>query len=162
MAEQMAKLKCYQNWIVLGLKYAIRKAVTWLKLYEGTKTNQPNKNKTKKKQTINKTPTDFLSRPKEAAWKYTNLDLKAPAEQTHLAYLFIGQSADGIKNKLSKMGEMHDIGKLLNTAWKIYQNKDSIDRNRSQQNRRGDQGKSSNVLKRSTPPLDKGYPQYLN
>lgn len=77
--------------------------------------------------------------------------------------LFVyGLSADGIKNKLSKMGEMHDISKLLNTAWKIYQNRDSTDRNRCQQNRRGDQGKSSNVLKRSTPPLDKGYPQYLN
>lgn len=83
-----------------------------------------------------------MNRLKEAARKYTNLDLKAPAEQTHLIYLFIGQSADDKKKKLSKMVEMHDLGKLLNTAWKVYQNRDSTDRERHQQNKGGDQRKS--------------------
>lgn len=53
------------------------------------------------------------------------------------------------------MVEMYDIGKLLNTAWKVYHNRDSKDGDRCQQNKRGDRRKSSNGLKRSTPLLDK-------
>ncbi|KFO61793.1 hypothetical protein N302_12096, partial [Corvus brachyrhynchos] len=32
--EEMQKLKRYQKWVVVGLKYAVPKAVNWARLYE--------------------------------------------------------------------------------------------------------------------------------
>lgn len=54
------------------------------------------------------------------------------------------------RKKLQKKDETHDIGKLLDIAWKVYQNRDSIHGDRCQQFRRGDHKKSSNGLKKST------------
>ncbi|KFO55768.1 hypothetical protein N302_01143, partial [Corvus brachyrhynchos] len=48
VAEQRAKLKRYQDWIVFGLKHTIPKAVNWSKLYEVRQDRKEN-------------PTDFLN-----------------------------------------------------------------------------------------------------
>ncbi|KFO52444.1 hypothetical protein N302_06586, partial [Corvus brachyrhynchos] len=108
--EQMEKLKRYQKWVIVGLKCAVPKAVNWARLYEI-------------KQNPNETPTEFLNRLKEAAQKYTPLDPDSPEQQIHLAYLFIGQSANDIKKKLQKIDGPPDISKLLTVAWKVYQNR---------------------------------------
>ncbi|KAL2294563.1 hypothetical protein Nmel_008300, partial [Mimus melanotis] len=46
--EQMVRLKCYQNWVVFGIRHAIPKAVNWSKLC-------------KVRQDGNETPMDFLN-----------------------------------------------------------------------------------------------------
>lgn len=139
MAGQMAKLKRYLNWIVFGLNFAIPKAVNWSKLQEV-------------RQDRNENPTDFLNGIKEAARKYTNLDLEAPAEQNSLAYLFICLSARDIRKKLQKMDGIQDICELLNAAWEVYENRDSRDRDRHQHKKRGHQRTLSGPPRRGSPP----------
>lgn len=137
----MEKLKRYQKWVVVGLKCAIPKAVNWARLYEI-------------KQNPNETPTEFLNRLKEAAQKYTTLDPDSPEQQIHLAYLFIDQSANNIKKKLQKIDGPPDISKLLNVAWKVYQNRDSADKDKHHKphhKKKYDKRKSSDTSKRSPP-----------
>uniref|UniRef100_A0A8U7N7Y5 Core shell protein Gag P30 domain-containing protein n=1 Tax=Corvus moneduloides TaxID=1196302 RepID=A0A8U7N7Y5_CORMO len=139
--EQMEKLKQYQKWVVVGLKCAVPKAVNWARLYEI-------------KQNPNETPTEFLNRLKEAAQKYTTLDPASPEQQIHLAYLFIGQSANDIKKKLQKIDGPPDISKLLTVAWKVYQNRDLVDKekcNKPHYKKKYDKEKSSDTSKMGPP-----------
>uniref|UniRef100_A0A8C5TDA2 Core shell protein Gag P30 domain-containing protein n=1 Tax=Malurus cyaneus samueli TaxID=2593467 RepID=A0A8C5TDA2_9PASS len=100
---------------------------------------------------VNESPTDFLNRLKEAARKYTNLDLESPAQQSHLAFLFIGQSAKDIRRKLQKMDGTYDMSALLNAAWKVYQNRDSTDtQDKNHHKKKQDKGKSSNPPKKGS------------
>lgn len=63
---------------------------------------------------------------KEAARKYTTLDIELEEGKGQLATLFIGQSSDDIQRKLQKLqgAEARDIGKMLDIAWVIYRNRD--------------------------------------
>lgn len=89
------------------MKNAIPKATNWSRLY-------------KINQNENESPTDFLKRLKEAARKYTTLDLESAERTAHLVYLFIGQSTDDIRIKLQKGEQREDRSKLLDIAWKVY------------------------------------------
>ncbi|KFO60129.1 hypothetical protein N302_10000, partial [Corvus brachyrhynchos] len=113
VTEQMERLKQYQNWVVFRMRNAIPKAVNLSILYECNDI----------KQNEDETPTDFLNRLKEAAQKYTTLDLESVEGKAHLVYLFIGQSADDIRIKLQKEEQREDQGKFLDMAWKVYRNR---------------------------------------
>ncbi|KAF4804352.1 hypothetical protein TURU_008617 [Turdus rufiventris] len=93
VTEQMEQLKRYQNWVVYAMRNAIPKAINWSRLY-------------KIKQNENESPTDFLKRLKDAAQKYTTLDLES------------GQCTDDIRIKLQKAEQREDLSKLLDIAWK--------------------------------------------
>lgn len=103
VTEQMERLKRYQNWVVYGMRNAIPKAINWSRLYNI-------------KQNGNESPTDVLNRLKEAAQKYTTMDLKSAEGKARLVYLFIGQSTDDIRIKLQKAEQREDLGKLLDMA----------------------------------------------
>ena len=77
------------------------------------------------KQNRRESPTQFLSRLKEAARKYTNLDPESEEGKGQLAPLFIGQSSDDIKRKLQKLqgADSQDWGKLLEVAWVVYRSR---------------------------------------
>lgn len=86
-----------------------------------------------------------------------------------MIYLFIGQSSDNIRKKLQKIGEKEDIGKLLDMAWMVYQNKEPKDSNtedrndchncngcKCQHSKKVSQEKASKVPRKGTSlPLDK-------
>lgn len=84
---QRRLLDQYQKWVLFRIRTAMPKAINMSKLYEI-------------KQNRRESPTQFLSRLKEAAKKYTNLDPESEEGKAQLAPLFIGQSSDDIKRKL--------------------------------------------------------------
>lgn len=136
---QIQRLKWYQNLIVYGLKHGVPKALDWSKLY-------------KVKEDFNVSPTDFLNRLREAATKYTNVDLESTEGKTHLVYLFVGQATNDRRRKLQKLEGAQDISKLLEVAWKVYQDRDPSDKGKPCPSKKGNQEKSS---KKASPPMDK-------
>ncbi|KFR16511.1 hypothetical protein N306_03735, partial [Opisthocomus hoazin] len=103
----------YQRWILFGVKHAMPKAINWSKIYEV-------------RQELNESLSAFMERLKETARKYTNLDPEKPEEATQLASIFMGQSAPDIRKKLQKLEgpESRDLGKMLEIAWTVYNNRE--------------------------------------
>ncbi|KFP94423.1 hypothetical protein N329_11693, partial [Haliaeetus albicilla] len=110
---QRRLLDQYQKWVLFGIRTAMPEVINMSKLYEI-------------KQDREESPTEFLSRLKDAARKYTNLDPESEEGKAQLAPLFIGQSSADIRRKLPKLqgADSRDWGKLLEAAWVIYRNRD--------------------------------------
>ncbi|KAL2311712.1 hypothetical protein Nmel_003450, partial [Mimus melanotis] len=86
----MIRLKKFQEWIQIGVQNAIPKTINWSKLYEI-------------RQERKESPTAFLERLKEAARKYTDLQIDTEQAKVQLALIFLGQSQDNIRKKLQKL-----------------------------------------------------------
>nr|XP_032600643.1 uncharacterized protein LOC116806932 [Taeniopygia guttata] len=119
----MQKLKKYQEWVQMGVQNAVPKTINWSKLYEI-------------RQEKKESPTVFLERLKEAARKYTDLQTDTPQAKIQLALIFQGQSQDDIRRKLQKQEgeELRNLDKLLEVAWKVYNNREKEISKRQQQN----------------------------
>uniref|UniRef100_A0A8C3QQW0 Core shell protein Gag P30 domain-containing protein n=1 Tax=Cyanoderma ruficeps TaxID=181631 RepID=A0A8C3QQW0_9PASS len=104
----MLRLKKYQEWICIGVQTAIPRSVNWSKLYEI-------------RQEKKESPSAFLERLKETARKYTDLQIDSEQARVQLAFIFIGQSQEDIRKKLQKLegGELRNLDKLLEVAWKV-------------------------------------------
>uniref|UniRef100_A0A8C3R570 Core shell protein Gag P30 domain-containing protein n=1 Tax=Cyanoderma ruficeps TaxID=181631 RepID=A0A8C3R570_9PASS len=109
----MLRLKKYQEWICIGVQTAIPRSVNWSKLYEI-------------RQEKKESPSAFLERLKETARKYTDLQIDSEQARVQLAFIFIGQSQEDIRKKLQKLEgeELRNLDKLLEVAWKVYNNRD--------------------------------------
>ncbi|XP_063253346.1 uncharacterized protein LOC134550534 [Prinia subflava] len=109
----MLRLKRYQEWISVGVQQAIPKSMNWSKLYEI-------------RQEKKESPTAFLERLKEAARRYTDLQVDSEQGRTQLAFIFLGQAQEDIRKKLQKLEgeELRNLDKLLEVAWKVYNNRD--------------------------------------
>lgn len=89
------------------MKNAIPKSVNWSKLYEI-------------KQDRKESPTNFLNRLKENMQKHTTMNPESNEGRGQLIYLFLGQSADDIRQKLQKLQGARDTEKMLEVAWQVY------------------------------------------
>ncbi|RLV89263.1 hypothetical protein DV515_00014981 [Chloebia gouldiae] len=119
----MRRLKKYQEWVQIGVQNAVPKTINWSKLYEI-------------RQEKKESPTVFLERLKEAAKKYTDLQIDTPQAKVQLNLIFLGQSQDDIRRKLQKLEgeELRNLDKLLEVAWKLYSNREKEISKRQQQN----------------------------
>uniref|UniRef100_A0A8C5TS32 Core shell protein Gag P30 domain-containing protein n=1 Tax=Malurus cyaneus samueli TaxID=2593467 RepID=A0A8C5TS32_9PASS len=108
------RLNRYQQWILYGIQNAIPKAINMSKLFEI-------------KQDHKETPTEFLSHLKERAQKYTNTDPETEKGKTQSAPIFLGQFSDDIRRKPQQVQgqDQYDLGKLLNVAGGVYQNREN-------------------------------------
>ncbi|RMC21756.1 hypothetical protein DUI87_02625 [Hirundo rustica rustica] len=106
-------LKGYQELLIEGVRTGIPKTVNWSKLYSV-------------KQEKNESPSAFLERLKETARRYINLEVEGEAGRLQLALIFMGQSQEDIRKKLQKLeGEdTRNLEKLLEVAWKVYNNRE--------------------------------------
>ncbi|TRZ07601.1 hypothetical protein HGM15179_019505 [Zosterops borbonicus] len=86
----MIRLKKYLEWTQIGVQNAIPKTMNWSKLHEI-------------RQERKKSPTAFLERLKEAARKYTDLQIDTEQAKVQLALIFLGQSQYDIRKKLQKL-----------------------------------------------------------
>ncbi|KAK4811226.1 LOW QUALITY PROTEIN: hypothetical protein QYF61_022123 [Mycteria americana] len=118
----------YQRWIYLV--HAMPKAIHWSKLYEI-------------KQEPNESPSVFIERLKVTARKYTNLDPEKPEEAVQLAGVFMGQSAPDIRRKLQKLEglDSRDLGKKLEVAWTVFNNREKEKESRQAQRENLREGK---------------------
>ncbi|TRZ14577.1 hypothetical protein HGM15179_012533 [Zosterops borbonicus] len=107
------RLKRCQEWISTDVQQAIPKSLNWSKLYEI-------------QQEKKESPTAFLERLKEAARKYTDLQIDSEQARVQLTFIFLGQSQEDIRKKLQKLEgeELRSLDKLLEVAWKVYNNQD--------------------------------------
>lgn len=111
------------------------KTINWSKLYNV-------------RQEKTESPSAFLERLKETAEKYTDLDIETEQAKAWLALIFLGQSQEDIRKKLQKLegGDLRNIDRLLEIAWKVYNNREKESTRRQQQNllaviqSRGNQG----------------------
>ncbi|KAK4821607.1 hypothetical protein QYF61_025184 [Mycteria americana] len=103
----------YQKWILFGVRHAMPKAINLSKIYEV-------------RQELNESPSAFMERLKVTARKYTNLDPEKPESAIQLASICMGQSAPDIRKKLQKLEgpESRDLGKMLEIAWTVYNNRE--------------------------------------
>ncbi|KFZ55216.1 hypothetical protein N338_08355, partial [Podiceps cristatus] len=103
----------YQRWILFGVRHAMPKAINWSKIYEV-------------RQESEESPSAFMERPKMTARKYTNLDPEKTEAAIQLASIFTGQSAPDIRKKIQKSEgpESRDLGKMLEVAWSVYNNRE--------------------------------------
>ncbi|RMC11006.1 hypothetical protein DUI87_12198 [Hirundo rustica rustica] len=103
----MIRLKKYQEQIQIGVQNAMPKTMNWSKLYEI-------------RQEGKEYPTVFLERLKEAARKHTDPQTDTEQAKVQLALIFLGQSQDDIRKKITETGrgELKNLDKLLEVAWK--------------------------------------------
>ncbi|OWK56934.1 Gag polyprotein [Lonchura striata] len=123
VSGHVQRLKKYQEWVQIGVQHAVPKTINWSKLYEI-------------RQEKKESPTVFLERLKEAVRKYTDLQIDAPQAKVQIALIFLGQSQDDIRRKLQKLEgeELRNLDKLLEVAWKVYNNREKEISKRQQQN----------------------------
>ncbi|XP_065525208.1 uncharacterized protein LOC136009050 [Lathamus discolor] len=121
--EGMRNLRRYQDWVVFGVQHAMPKTINWSKLYNV-------------RQEKAESPSAFLERLKETAKKYTDLDVETEQAKAQLALIFLGQSQDDIRKKLQKLegADLRDLDRLLEVAWKVYNNREKESSRRQQQN----------------------------
>ncbi|XP_061205549.1 uncharacterized protein LOC133210300 [Neopsephotus bourkii] len=119
----MRNLRRYQDWVVIGVQKAIPKTINWSKLYSV-------------RQEKTESPSVFLERLKETAKKYTDLDVESEQAKAQLALIFLGQSQEDIRKKLQKLegADLRDLDRLLEVAWKVYNNREKESSRRQQQN----------------------------
>ncbi|TRZ06752.1 hypothetical protein HGM15179_020358 [Zosterops borbonicus] len=62
----------------------------------------------------------------DASRKYTDLQIDSEQARVQFAFIFLGQSQEDIRKKLQKLeGEKSkSLDKLLEVAWKVYNNRD--------------------------------------
>ncbi|XP_053908772.1 uncharacterized protein LOC128850007 [Cuculus canorus] len=120
-ARGMGNLRRYQEWIVVGVQNAMPKPINWSKVYNV-------------RQEKTESPSAFLERLKEVARKYTDLDAETEQAKVQLALIFLGQSQDDIRKKLQKRegAELRDPNGLLETAWKVYNDRERESSQRQQ------------------------------
>ncbi|XP_065517017.1 uncharacterized protein LOC136004457 [Lathamus discolor] len=121
--EGMRNLRRYQNWVVFGVQHAMPKTINWSKLYSV-------------RQEKAESPSAFIERLKETAKKYTDLDVETEQAKAQLALIFLGQSQDDIRKKLQKLegAELRDLDRLLEVAWKVYNNREKENSRKQHQN----------------------------
>lgn len=100
--EHMARLKQYRSLVVYGLKHGLPKIINWSKTY-------------KVRQNYDESPTDFLSRLRETAIKYTDLDPESADGKVYLVLLFMAEATNDIR-KLQKIEGVRNIDKLVEVA----------------------------------------------
>ncbi|XP_030334306.1 uncharacterized protein LOC115604891 [Strigops habroptila] len=115
----LREIWCFGN-NPLGL---MPRTINWSKLYNV-------------RQERTESPSVFLEQLKEVARKYTDLDVETEQAKAQLALIFLGQSQDDIRKKLQKLegAELRDLAKLLETAWKVYNNREKDGAQRQQRN----------------------------
>ncbi|XP_059729049.1 uncharacterized protein LOC132341482 [Haemorhous mexicanus] len=86
----MRRLQKYQEVIQIGVQNAVPKTINWSKQYEVWQEKK-------------ESPTAFLERLKEAARKYTDLQIDTEQAKVQLALIFLGQSQDDIRKKSQKL-----------------------------------------------------------
>uniref|UniRef100_A0A8B9EJJ4 Core shell protein Gag P30 domain-containing protein n=1 Tax=Anser cygnoides TaxID=8845 RepID=A0A8B9EJJ4_ANSCY len=121
--DGLRRLKRYQDWIQIGVQSAMPKTINWSKLYNV-------------RQEKTESPSAFLERLKETAKKYTDLDIETEQAKAQLALIFLGQSQEDIRKKLQKLegGDLRNMDRLLEIAWKVYNNREKESTRRQQQN----------------------------
>ncbi|XP_063280170.1 uncharacterized protein LOC134564854 isoform X1 [Prinia subflava] len=64
--------------------------------------------------------------PTPAERKYTDLQVDSEQRRTQLAFIFLSQAQEDIRKKLQKLEreELRNLDKLLEVAWKVYNNRD--------------------------------------
>lgn len=95
-------------------------------------------------------PSAFLERLKEMARKYTDLDVETEQAKAQLDLIFLGQAQEDIRKKLQKLegADLRDLDRLLEIAWKVYNNREKEAAKRQQQNLLAVvQGKEQGVLR---------------
>ncbi|XP_035195768.1 uncharacterized protein LOC118174504 [Oxyura jamaicensis] len=120
--EGMRRLKRYQDWVQIGVQNAMPRTINWSKLYNV-------------RQEKAESPSAFLERLKETAKKYTDLDIETDQAKAQLALIFLGQSQEDIRKKLQKLEgvDLRNMDKLLEVAWKVYNNREKETSKRQQQ-----------------------------
>ncbi|XP_053927520.1 uncharacterized protein LOC128852690 [Cuculus canorus] len=119
----MTYLRRYQEWVVVGVQNAMPKVINWSKLYNV-------------RQEKTESPSAFLERLMEVARKYTDLDVETEQAKIQLALIFLGQSQEDIRKKLQKLdgGELRNLDRLLEVAWKVYNNREKENTQRQHRN----------------------------
>lgn len=69
----------------------------------------------------------------------------------HLVLLFMGQASNDVRRKLQKIDGVHNIDKLLEAAWKVFQDRGSTEEVKTQASKKAAQEKSS----KKTSPTEK-------
>ncbi|KAJ7415099.1 Pol polyprotein [Willisornis vidua] len=120
-------LKEYQELLIEGVRGGIPKTLNWSKLYSV-------------RQEKGESPSAFLERLKDTARKYTNLEVDEESGRLQLALIFMGQSQEDIRKKLQKLEgeEMRNLEKLLEVAWKVYNNREKETAKKQQANIEGE------------------------
>nr|XP_038025530.1 uncharacterized protein LOC119714310 isoform X1 [Anas platyrhynchos]XP_038025531.1 uncharacterized protein LOC119714310 isoform X1 [Anas platyrhynchos]XP_038025532.1 uncharacterized protein LOC119714310 isoform X1 [Anas platyrhynchos]XP_038025533.1 uncharacterized protein LOC119714310 isoform X1 [Anas platyrhynchos]XP_038025534.1 uncharacterized protein LOC119714310 isoform X1 [Anas platyrhynchos]XP_038025535.1 uncharacterized protein LOC119714310 isoform X1 [Anas platyrhynchos] len=120
--EGMRRLKRYRDWVQIGVQSAMPKTINWSKLYNI-------------RQEKTESHSAFLERLKEIAKKYTDLDVETEQAKAQLALIFLVQSQKDIQKKLQKLegGDLRNMDRLLEIAWKVYNNRENESTRRQQQ-----------------------------
>lgn len=61
-----------------------------------------------------------MNQLKESMQKRTTMNPESHEGRGQLIYLFLGQSADDIRQKLQKLQGARDTEKMLEVAWQVY------------------------------------------
>ncbi|RLV63204.1 hypothetical protein DV515_00018509 [Chloebia gouldiae] len=103
----MRRLKKYQEWVQIGVQNAVPKTINWSKLYEI-------------RQEKKESPTAFLERLKEAARKYTDLQIIHHKQRFSSVSFSWGSHRMILGEKLQKIEgeELRNLEKMLEVAWK--------------------------------------------
>lgn len=121
--DGIRRLKRYQDWVQVGVQNAMPRTINWSKLYNV-------------RQEKAESPSAFLERLKETAKKYTDLDVETEQAKAQLALIFLGQAQEDIRKKLQKLegADLRNLDRLLEIAWKVYNNREKETTKRQQQN----------------------------
>lgn len=121
--DGIRRLKRYQDWIQVGVQNAMPRTINWSKLHNV-------------RQEKTESPSAFLERLKETAKKYTDLDVETEQAKAQLALIFLGQAQEDIRKKLQKLegADLRNLDRLLEIAWKVYNNREKETTKRQQQN----------------------------
>ncbi|XP_058715777.1 uncharacterized protein LOC131590004 [Poecile atricapillus] len=122
-AEGMESIRAYQELLVEGIRTGMPKTLNWSKLYSV-------------KQDKNESPSAFLERLKETASRFTDLEIDSEAGKLQLALIFLGQAQEDIRKKLQKLEgqDTRDLDKILEVAWKVYNNREKETAKKQQAN----------------------------
>ncbi|RMC19957.1 hypothetical protein DUI87_00802 [Hirundo rustica rustica] len=134
----------YQELLVEGIRTGMPKTINWSKLYTI-------------RQDKNESPSAFLERLKETARRFTDLEIDSEAGKLQLALIFLGQTQEDIRKKLQKLEghETRDLDKMLEVAWKVYNNREKETAKKQQANilaimqQAGDRGRGRGGFGRS-------------
>uniref|UniRef100_A0A803WD83 Core shell protein Gag P30 domain-containing protein n=1 Tax=Ficedula albicollis TaxID=59894 RepID=A0A803WD83_FICAL len=119
--EGRESIREYQELLVEGIRTGMPKTLNWSKLYSV-------------RQDKNESPSAFLERLKETARRFTDLEIDSEAGKLQLALIFLGQTQEDICKKLQKLEghDTRDLDKMLEIAWKVYNNRDKEANKRQQ------------------------------
>uniref|UniRef100_A0A8B9SD64 Core shell protein Gag P30 domain-containing protein n=1 Tax=Apteryx owenii TaxID=8824 RepID=A0A8B9SD64_APTOW len=137
---QQELLARYQRLIVFGMKHAIPKVKNLSKLYQVIQRKE-------------ESPSVFFDRLMNMARRYTDLDPEKEGDSIQLVYIFIGQSAPDIKSKLQQLegDDSRSVSKLLETAWKVYNNREEVEKIKERKEKDRDRKLLAALIKPGNP-----------